>query len=149
MQAQKSKQIRFKEKRELNLYSIDGDVLSIKEFVRRNQDVLSDLERTFLEKEMKNYDEEICNIKTPLSRTAEYFNGKKITSAQRGGIRSAYIKGMKIKGCRPLDETFPYWKADRNFKLVVETIPFGVLTMKNVMGEIMVNIRPTLFLKKY
>jgi len=137
MQSHNTKQIILQEEKEITLYSLDGEVISVKEFVRKNQDVLSGGERKFLEEEMINYTEKMCKIKTPFSRTADFFNGKKTIHAQRGGTRSAYIDGMKIKGCRPADATFPHWDIGRDFKLKVQAVPFGVLTRRNVIREIL------------
>ncbi|MBI2549497.1 hypothetical protein HYW21_09215 [Candidatus Woesearchaeota archaeon] len=142
MQSKKSGNINLKEEKELTLYSIDGEVIPITTFLKNHLDLLTDVERAFVEtveKQLFYFEEETFLIDLPLARTKKYFNGKKTVSALRGGIRSAYVKGtfLKLKGCRPEGITFPHWRVDNNFNLVIEQIPFGVLSKRAVIGEIL------------
>lgn len=139
MQSKKTKQIKFKESKELHLYSIDGEIITLKEFLKKNLDLLSQFEKKFVEKQIDDIKEEKIPVNILLSRTKRFFNGEKVMPALRGGTRSAYIKGnnLKVKGCRPEDSKFPHWKIDNDFNLIVDKVPFGVLTRRTVIGEIL------------
>lgn len=169
MQSSKVSSLVFQEQKDLELYSLDGKVVSLKTFITENDHLLSPFEKKFLQEELKHLDdprylvsEDVLKEKkkknnkntiietlltTPFSRTKHYFNGKILVPASRGGVRSAYINGTccKIKGCRPEEATFPHWKVDPHFNLIIEKIPFGVLTPRAVLAELLA----FLFMKKY
>lgn len=147
MQSMKSNVLQLKEEKELNLYSIDGNIVPLKKFIFKNIGLLSSIEKEFIENEMNNIKEEKIVLQTLLSRTKQFFNGKKIVPAFRGGTRSAYIKdtNFKLKGCRPENSTFPHWDIDDKFNLVIEKIPFGTLSKRAVIGEVLA----FLFMRKY
>jgi len=131
------------ESENIYLYNVDGEVISIKGFVRKNLSRLSKLEQELIQKHIDKLPDRVeysvLPSVLPLTRSAQYSNGQKEIPAKRGGRRSAYVPNLelKIKGCAPENGKFVEWKLDGNYAVKTEKIPYGVLKAESVMREIL------------
>ena len=141
-------ELKLKEDEDVMLYSTDGNVISIAEFVQKNIGVLTSLEQRIVREQIDGLASSIPeHLTVPLLRTQKYANSDLEIQAKRAGARSAYIQdlGLKVKGCRPENTTFPEWGIDDEFNVRVDEVPFGVLTKEGVMREILAYC----FMRKY
>jgi hypothetical protein len=134
------KELTLKTEKSIALYSTKGQVHSVECFIEKHSRFLSEHE---LEIVRRNYKpqraERLPELNKPLTRTIQMHDGNLTVPAVRAGARSAFIPhlGLKLKGCRPLDATFPSWQVDADYRVRSVAIPFGVLTAEGILREVL------------
>ena len=124
----------------IQMFETSETPITISEFVKEHRGDLSTFEMQML-RIIEQPDSIPPYLQKALSRAKHLANGDSVLM-NRAGERSAYgvRKGIKFKGCNPKlqREDFPteltfFGKED----VVVETIPFGVMTESQVLREIL------------
>ncbi|OGY86327.1 MAG: hypothetical protein A2233_02755 [Candidatus Kerfeldbacteria bacterium RIFOXYA2_FULL_38_24] len=130
-------------KKKVLLYPVDGEVYSVADFVKKHKAVLSKHEQLILKNNFRFLSEK-KKFNFPLICNTEADNKKiKPIQALSVGSRSALLvkEKIKIKGCKMnlnSDVCFPHEQLHfGDEKMVTTQIPFGVLTVENVMREIL------------
>jgi|GEM_PF-3169665 len=143
----------LKQASKLSFFEVQGNSYSAKEFIEKYKNLLSEKEQMIVDYS-KDFINDTKIFPIPIANVSEkselIIAEKKPNFLKKVGSRSAYLKSkkLKFKGCRPVgdDLYFPHEKLDfGDTKMVTTKIPFGVLTVENVMREILAFC----FFKKY
>jgi hypothetical protein len=130
----------LKTSRDLEVYPTFGHVHSIRAFVDAHLSTLNPIEQAIVQasRDALATDDD-CRGLLPLVRGGRVRKAGAGVAATAMGARSAYLpeQGLKLKGCRPEDVTFPSWEVDEDRRVRVLDIPFGVLKAESALREIL------------
>lgn len=123
------------------LFSTDGNVYSIKDFAKKYFHILGDYEQSFIIRSIDKLNKSFPDyLSKPLTVILPNV-GEQVAIAKSIGSRSVYWSEhkLKLKGCRPRpDLYFPHEQLDfGDTKMVTTKLPFGTLSVENVMREIL------------
>ena len=130
----------------VELFKCNGRVISIRDFLVDNLDILSTLEKNFLKENLhllSGPDKIPENFRICLSRSRDIASDlNPVLTAHRSGARSAFMPeaSLQLKGCRPVlnGEEFPTeYLPLGSTEIVRDRIPFGVMTAEAVLREIL------------
>lgn len=133
----------LKTSKEIFLYSTEGNVYTVFDFAVKFKEKLSTIEETIINENI-NYLNQKQQFKYPLTGTQEAYNRLlEPLKAKSIGSRSALLQknNVKFKGCKfdiSNQLCFPHEQLDfGDEKMQTTEIPFGVLTLENVLREIL------------